>query len=341
MSNTKLISLFDNTRLSSFKTCARHYYLRHVRAWVPDSKKVALTFGSSWHAAMDVVWARYAELYKDRKSDAAIVDAAYAAFVAEWTSNALPHPDELSPDELDDFSPRTPQIAREMLYGYIAARRHIFTDPSFKLLAIELPFAVPLSPDDDTTWYVGRLDKVFEYRGQILGGEHKTTSLYKRDGHFRSDFLDQFNPNSQIDGYCYALRMLHGERAAGVWIDGALVHKTEHDGFVFIPESRTHDQLDGFLWTAWAYIDAIRGNKLAMIERRGSNAPYMPAFPMNTASCGNWGGCEYRSICQVVADPQKWDAPPLGFSVSHWSPFSELKLEKLGFTPDSAQESPA
>jgi hypothetical protein len=291
---------------------------------------------------LDCIWERTAAdptaTYADKKYLRATIDAAYAAFVAEWVSNALPHPDELGPDEIEDFLPRTPQVALEMLHAYIPARRHIFTDPSFKLISIEQPFAVPLAPDDDTTWYVGRLDKVFEYRGKVYVGEHKSTSFYKKDGYFRQEFLDMFNPNSQIDGYCYALRHLYGDRAAGVWIDGALVHKLYHDGFIFIPETRTHEQLDGFLWTAWSYIDQIRGNQLALTERRDPSAPYMPAFPMNTSACGNYGGCEFRSICQVVPNPESLSEVPLGFKVENWSPFSVVKLEALGFTPERAGE---
>ena len=344
-SNVKPLEFFDNTRLNALRECERKYYYRHVRHWAPDAKKPALAFGSAWHSAMDILWGRTAELYQSKQSTRVVIDAAYEAFIAEWTKSGFPHPDELGPDELDDLAPRTPQVALEMLHAYVPARQHIFTDPSFKLLAIEKPFAVPLAPDDDTTWYIGRLDKVFSYRSRVIGMETKTTTSYKKDGYFRSDFVDDFMLSSQITGYNYALRMEYGDLSGGIWIDGALVHKSIHEGFIIIPEARSHDALDEFLWTVWTHIDSIRGNLKALEERRDPSASYMAAFPKRTTACGNYGGCPFRSICSVVANPEKLTEPPLGFIESRWSPFEIVDLKKLGFSAEqdaiSVASSPA
>lgn len=48
--------LYDNTRVSSHRSCPRAFYFRHVRHLRPEGTSRALIFGSSWHAAMDVVW---------------------------------------------------------------------------------------------------------------------------------------------------------------------------------------------------------------------------------------------------------------------------------------------
>lgn len=350
MTNTADLKFFDNTRISSFKVCPRRYYYEHVRHWRPDSKSVALTFGSAWHAAQDVIWGAQTGgslhlMAVKRDSNKALVDEAYAAFIKTWLEDKLPHPDEMSPDELADFAPRTPQIAKEMLYAYIDARSHLFQDPSFKVVDVERPFAVPLDPDDASLWYVGRLDKVFQYRGSFYVGEHKTTTAYKKGSYFRSDFLDSFSPSSQIDGYLFALRMMFGDKASAVWVDAALVHKIEHDGFKFIPIERQHQMIDAFLWTTRHWIDEIEGNKLALAEREADDAPYLAAFPQNTSSCGQYGGCPFRSICQTIANPAKETQPPLGFKTEIWDPLQKIDLSKIGFelpaTAPAAAKEPA
>jgi hypothetical protein len=179
---------------------------------------------------MNVLWP-LKDPSAEKLSDLDIVDRAHAAFCAEWVKAGGPNPAEMGVDEIAQYSPRTPPVAKEMLYSYLVKRDHLFKDPTFRLLAVERPFALPLDPDDDKLWYVGRLDKVFSVRSYVYCGEHKSTTSYRTNGPFRTDFLESFSPNSQIDGYLYALRSLYGAKARAVWVDAALVHKTVHDGF--------------------------------------------------------------------------------------------------------------
>src|SRR5574337_197466 len=53
--------IFDNTRISSFRSCQRSFYFRHVRHLSGGGTSRALIFGSSWHNAMDVVWSMLGE----------------------------------------------------------------------------------------------------------------------------------------------------------------------------------------------------------------------------------------------------------------------------------------
>lgn len=340
MTETKKLTLFDNSRISTFKACARKFLLEHVYGWRQEEKSPALVFGSSWHAGLDSVWRAHAEDLEDRKVRRSIVDDAMAAFTLEWVKDGMSHPDEMSPDDLENLAPRTPQIAEEMYHGYILARKHIFSDKSFKLLAVEQPFAVPLDPEDPTLFYVGRMDKIFEYRNDVLVGESKTTTSYKKNGPFRADFLDGFDINSQIDGYVYALRSQYREKAKGVWVDAALVHKTEHEGFSLIPQTRTDAALDSWLYETHYWIDQIEGNKAAYAERKHDDTPYLAAFPRNTNSCLMYGRCQFFDVCRVTPNPAKLYGPPLGYKYAPWSPFEVIKLERLGFTIESTGEAP-
>lgn len=327
--NIAALKFFDNTRVNEFRTCPRKYYLRHVLHWTPESIQLPLVFGSSWHSACDVLWSNHSKLYSSGSEK--VINEAYDAFVAKWVESGLPEPDKLDIDQISDMAPRTPMIAKEMIRAYPAARKHLFTDSSFELVAVEQPFAVPLDPNDPTYWYIGKLDKVFRYRKAYYIGEHKTSTAFKKGGPFRSDFIDSFSLNGQIDGYLFALRTLYGNEAAACWVDAALVHKEHHGQFKFIPVDRQGQMLDAFLWEVRCWIDSIEGNLDVLPERAKPGAPYLAAFPKNTASCGNYGGCKFADICRTIANPAAQNGPPLSYKLEPWDPLREIDLTKIGF----------
>lgn len=331
------IQLYDNSRISGMKNCPRYFLFRYILDWAPAQTSLPLIFGSSWHAAMDVIW----ENYKDAvKNTTEVVTLGTAAFVECWVERGMTHPDDMSPDNIDDWNPRLPQVASEMMYEYIDARSHIFTDPSFELLSVEEPFAIPLDPNNPNLFYVGRLDKKVRFRKSVIAIEHKTTTAYKKDGFFRNDWIDSFSLSAQVDGYQFRLRSEYGKEAGGVYIDGALVHKTVHEGFKFIPINRQEMYIDAWLFDTHYWISEIERHKAIYKERAGLDTPYLAAFPKNTESCTKYGRCQFFDICTSVMNPAKLDGAPLGYKVEPWSPFEEIALEKIGFTRDRTNEPP-
>lgn len=331
------LRLYSHSRLETFRQCLRKGYYSYIRQWAGEGSGLDVTFGSSFHAAMDVIWANHKAQGDERKAATA---QAYQAFIAEWVKAGFTHPDEMSPDDFDALGAKSPPIAHEMLHNYWDAREHIFLDPSFELLDIERPFAVPLDPNDPTLFYVGKLDKIFRYRGRVIVGEHKTSGQYKIGGVFRQSYIDSFSPSAQIDGYLFALHMLiaegafgHEAKSGGVWVDAALAHKKIHDGFKLIPIERKMEHLDEWLWEVMTLVDTIEGNKAALAGA-SPEQPYLAAFSKNTSACGNYSGCRYRDLCRSYANPERERETPLGFVVKAESMFERLKLEKLGFTPE-------
>lgn len=321
---------YDNTRISSFRVCPRMYYYRHVKHWVPERISTALVFGGAWHEGMDVIWKG---LKEDPNIDAeTLARKAFQAFLADWIESGLPSPDEMTVEVEEYIGYRHPMNAYEMFINYIDERRKFMAQPGFELLEVEIPFAVPLIPDDETLFYVGRLDKVFTLSTGIYVGEHKTTSEYKKGGPFKDSFIDSFSPNSQVDGYLFAGKSKYGKAFQGVWVDAALVHKTIHDAFKLIPIERLDSQLDSWLWETLYHVKQIEANK-AQIETLDANDDYLAAFPKNTSSCSMYGGCAYRDICKMLSNPLGHDTPN-GFKVEPWSPFKELELEKIGLTSE-------
>jgi hypothetical protein len=329
---------YDNTRITAYKRCPRYFYYRHDRDWQLDGSSPPLIFGSSWHEAMDVVWKLLPTRDDQNTTTEDIVRTAWAAFNLSWEEEQTPW-EEMGDEERKRLGARTPMVALEMLYEYIDAREKILTSPDFELIAIEQPFAVPLHPDDDTLFYVGRIDKVFRWRGDVYAGEHKTTSAYRKaDVPFRSNFLDSFSPNSQIDGYLHALHMLYGDEAKAVWIDAALVHKERHDGFSWIQIERQLSQLDSWLFETKTWIDKMEMDKAELAHMRedyASNDSYLRAFPKNTNSCMDYAGCAYLELCKMIPNPEGRSVPS-GYTEKHWSPFDELELGKIGLKKDAA-----
>jgi hypothetical protein len=322
----------DNTQIESFRNCSRKFFFRHMLHWDPREPALSLIMGSSWHSAMDVIWK---ELNEDKDQEIKdVLVKGMAAFMANWQEEGLPSYNDflnLDPITVEKFVPRTPMIASEMLWNYIVQRRDFIGE--CEILAIEQPFAVPLDPSNPDLWYVGRLDKVVRYRGKLLVIEHKTTTLYKKDGYFRSLWIESFSPNSQVDGYLHAARMLYGPSAKRLWIDAALVHKTVHEGFMFIPVERQPELLEGWLWETHYWIDAIKQN-IDLYEGTPVEKT-LSAFPRNTSYCDAYNkACEYRDVCQMISNPATYPMPDNLYREEKWEPFDVLNLDTLGLKKD-------
>lgn len=304
---SKQASYYDNTMLSAYKDCPRKYQLRHALGWRSAGVSLPLNFGLSWHSAMDVVW-EHAKQVSERD----LRDFAMAKFIETWEAQGLTL--DLSMEDMEKMSPRTPGVANEMLHHYISKRWKMLQEA--ELLAGEQPFAVPL-PQLDNVWYIGRLDKVVEFNGQKIVIEHKTTTEYKKDGGFRSTYVESWYSDSQVKGYQYGGGLFF-PGLTQVWVDAALVHKQVHDAFRFVPVAHQFPLLQEWVgdtvdWVKRVEADLTRGY-----------------FPKNENSCmGKYGACPFLNICRTTADPAKLSAVPEGYLLERWEPFKILELDKL------------
>ena len=317
---------YDNTRISSHRTCNCMYYWRHKRHLTGSGKAPPLIFGACWHAAMDVVWKGIKEA--PHLSNAELTEVSYEGFKDEWSKFDLPPVDGWDEDMIKAFRARTPDTAFFMLNNYIEKRRSFIE--SIELLAIEKPFAVPLFPDDPETFYVGRRDKDIKWNGRVWAVEHKTTSWGTAKSGFNATYIETFSPNSQIDGYMHSLKMEYGEIAKGILCDLALVTPNNHEHFMFLPIERSIASLDAWLWKTRKEIQLIDINEEAL-AKVDPNASYMDAFAQNDTSCIQFmKPCMYMDLCKTIPNPQARPEVPLGFVERKWEPFDELKLESIG-----------
>jgi len=231
MDPTTQLEFKDNSRLSEFKLCPRKYWFHYKQHLVPAGKRIPLDYGTAWHNAMDWLYINY---FENGKQGVELGKIAFEGFLESWTE--LGYPAEIPLGDETNYKARTPGTAREMLMNYVLTRSNWLS--TLKLVSVELPFAVPLNPDNPLRFYVGRLDKVVKEKGYYWVIEHKTTSLYSIKLGMQQGFTEMFDPNSQVDGYSFALKMLFGAKSMGVVIDGALVHKEHHDVFKFIPVNK-------------------------------------------------------------------------------------------------------
>lgn len=308
----------DNTRIGTYKDCPRRFFLRHVLHWRSDGTAITLAFGQAWHSAMDVVWT-YAKVAPQDE----LPDLAMAKFYETWEEQGFQS--DLDTDQIRALEPRTPGIAHEMLAQYTNNRWNMLQ--SATLIQAEQPFAVPL-PNLNHSWYVGRLDKVIEYNGNTIALEHKTTALYSKTSGFQPNYIEGWFTDAQVKGYIFGGGLWY-PGLKQVWVDAALVHKTRHDEFRFIPIAHSFDIIKEFLDDAEEWVTRMTRDE-DWWNREGQLLPGM--FPKNENQCqGKYGNCAFIDVCRTQSPKSyhKDTVPPHGYIVEEWKPFETLGLEKI------------
>ncbi len=299
----------DYSTLIDLKKCPRRYFFHYVKRLVPDSTALALVFGSSWGSAMDALYAAIGEGITDRKT---LLSISFGGFLERWTEDGLPA--VIPPTDFDTYKARQPMTAMSMLSSYIDKRLNWLAN--VEIVAIELPFAVPVNPEKPWRYYIGRLDKVIRERvshvaGRVKGIEHKTTSLFATKTGIQDQWVSSFDPNSQIDGYIHALSLIYGEEAGGVDVDGALVHKQHHDIFKIVPFSGMQAFINEFLTDLNYWWDRLE-------EANRENF-----YPRNDWGCQDrYGQCPFLSLCRMTPRTDRMpEEMPLGYKENTWVPY--------------------
>ena len=145
-------------------------------------------------------------------------------------------------------------------------------------------------------------------------------SFYKT----RNDFVQSFSPNSQVEGYMYAVRFLQSQGDlpdqpfGGVYVDASLVHKTS---FYY---KRIPVYYDDMLVAEW--LDDVRYWHKCFQDSRSDGV-----FPRATNNCFNkYAQCSYLHLCRTQPSQQHWndtfDAPE-GFVADEWKPYDTKEIE--------------
>jgi hypothetical protein len=286
---------WDSTSLGYLKECPRKYQLTMIEGWRSRGESVHLTFGIHFHKALE----NY-DLFRAYGLD----HEEAISWVVHYLFNATHGWDS-------DHHAKN----RETLFRSIIWYLETYSDDPAKTLilsngkpAVELSFrfetevVVPGSRDH----YIlsGHMDRLVDFGGTRYVMDRKTTG-----GGIGTYFFDNFSPDNQMTLYTIASQIVYNMPVAGVMIDAAQV-LVGHTAFGRGITMRSAGQLDEWMkdfevWMATAHAYAVRGH-----------------WPMNEKSCGNYGGCTFRGICNK--DPAVRDAfLRTDFEKRFWNPLEE------------------
>lgn len=257
---------WDATSLKLAEECPRKYYYTMIERWYSPKRSIHLEFGGIYATALE-------HFYKLKFSGMSIEDALESvvleALIASW------HDGKWYPEET--------LKTRENLIRTIVWYVDEFRNEEMKVItlsdgrpAIEHSFSLEV---DDGYMFCGHLDRIVEWGHNPYVMDQKTTKST-----ISSYYFDGYNPDIQMSMYTFAGKMIFHLPVKGVIIDAAQI-AVGFTRFMRGPTFRSQGQLN-----EW-YDDM-----LLLIEntRRMTKENH---FPMNTSSCGNYGGCLFRPIC--------------------------------------------
>lgn len=253
---------WDATSLAAFEKCPRYYKWKNLEGWQPHERSDHLTFGIAYASALE-------KYHKLRFNGSTYEEALHEVVKITLTTTF-------------NWTSQHKTKTRENLIRTIVWYLEEFSSSSIKPIvinekpAVELSFTLPLN---DTYLYCGHMDSVVTYCNSPYIMDQKTTGTTV--GPY---FFQKFTPDIQVTGYTWAGIQMFQLPIKGVIIDAAQVAM----GFSRFERSfvtRSKQNLE-----EW-----VEMSLKTMEEARISF--HTDTFRMNRSSCGNYGGCEFRSVC--------------------------------------------
>lgn len=267
---------WDSTSMGTYKECPRKYELTIKGGWVPRETNVHLTFGLHYHAALETY--DY-EKAKGADHDAAVRSAVRRALTDTWDFHLN------RPWNSDDKYKNRYTLVRTVIW-YL---EHFKEDSAKTVIlangkpAVELSFRFELpykAPTNEQYWLCGHLDRIALVNDEPFILDRKTS----KNSIEYDDFFDKFNPDNQMSTYDLAGKTVFGIETRGIIIDAAQVLVTG-SRFRRGQTHRTPEQRREWLGDLeWWLEDAAK-------------SAWQNHWRMNDKSCGNYGGCPFRGIC--------------------------------------------
>lgn len=285
--------VWDSTSIGLAKTCLKKYQYKLIEGWSNPNLSVHLRFGQHYASALEHY---YKHVALGMSEEDAVVEVVWEALRDTWDrpdpyagvtdQNSAEVEARIARGQIGEGAPwnsmhniKTRETLIRSIVWYLdhfkddPAPVHILADGK---PAVEYSFAIPV---DNGITFTGHLDRLVDYAGHPYVMDQKTSGST-----IGPSFFDQFNPNIQMSMYTFAGQVALGVPVKGVIIDAAQIAV----GFTRFERNftmRTEDQLEEWYENVMYTI--------AEAQRATRNG----FFPMNEASCGNYGGCEFRHIC--------------------------------------------
>lgn len=261
---------WDSTSIKIAEECLYKYKLKMLEGWTPHRLSVHLIFGQHYATALE----HYHKLVASGTDpEDAIVAIVHEALINTWDREAG------TPVEFDHNSKTRENLIRTIVwyldqFGEDDSCQTVLL--STGAAAVEHSFRLPVDGDIVLS---GHLDRLVEYQHRVYVQDQKTTGTTITPRYF-----EQWNPDTQMSLYTFAGQAIFDLPVKGVMIDAAQVavgFTRFERGFTF----RDDAQLEEWYDNAMFHIEAAR------------KATREQHFPMNTSSCGNYGGCQFRHVC--------------------------------------------
>ena len=269
---------WDSTSIKSVEKCARFAKYKLIDGWASHNKSVHLRFGAHYATALEH-FHKHIALGMDRED--ALVEVIHEALIDTWDIAG-------SKDGVPIGAPWNSfdtNKTRETLIRTIVWYIDFFAEEELKTVilpdnrpAVEYSFTIAVDRD---IVFCGHLDRLAEMGGAHYVVDQKTTASTVAQYYFA-----QYSPDTQVSMYTFAGKALFHMPISGMIIDAAQIavgFSRFERGFVF----RSEDQLDEWYNETMTRIERFNADLLN------------DYFPMNAASCNNFGGCEFRSICAL------------------------------------------
>ena len=266
---------WDATSIELAMTCPRKYYYKLIEGYQAKSKSIHLYYGGLYAGALE-------RFYKYRARGMSI-DAATMAVVRETLNVTWDAPND-RPMPFPHAAKTRFSLIRSIVW-YIAQYGDESEGGLQTLIlkngeaAVELSFRFEM---EDDIILCGHLDRV-----AVLGDEKSILDQKTTGSTIGPYYFEQFKPNNQFSLYILAGKIVFDIPVKGVIIDAAQI-AVSFTRFERGHTYRTQEELDEWWDSA---LTVIRLTQSYTMLRK---------FPMNLASCGNYGGCEFRHVCAAA-----------------------------------------
>lgn len=257
----------NSSSLDVINTCKKKSFYLLERNLKSPKVSQAMLFGTAIHKGLEI-W------YQTKDQDASI-----DSFKNECGELIALH----------EKDKRHPNNGIKILQNYFQTYKddpfEIYRDEKGPVVERDFEITLPgtIGGDKITMVLFGRIDCIMRNRdtGEIIVCDHKTTSS------LGVEFYNRIRPNHQYTTYLYAAREAMGLDTNKFLVNGIQVAKTKWDLARQFTERSKEDYDD--LVNVYAY--AVK-EYLYCKEKN--------LWPMTAPNpCAMWGGCQYRSICEV------------------------------------------
>lgn len=316
--------IIDASMLSTYKSCARKFYLTYLEHLKGKEPNVHLHAGKSFASGIEAARrayyeGKYSTVILNEAKD--IVGYDYASKDPGDAESSVAEGLKVLMREYGNFS--CPPESAKSLERMAGALEFYYTSYPLEhdsAVPIEMPggkrgiefsFALPLplkNPDTgDPILYCGRMDAITAFAsGHFVTDEKTATSL-------GPSWARQWDLRSQFTGYCWATRE-HGIRCDGVLVRGISILKTKYDTQQAV-SYRPDWQIDRWYANMLVVVQRLIDEYVALCK---SGVLSETLFEHNLDdACTSYGNCAFYDACRSE-DATSWLVT--NFQRKKWNP---------------------